>query len=129
NWVEFIQVLAALSRLGVIVVPIMPIYRHEDVSYVLSHAGVRAVFTPAHFSKFGYLDMYLGLRREHPNLTIVVARPDAVAQSVVDADDAVFTLPELEADTDDDPARRDLGDPPGPDDPFVIVYTSGTTSR
>jgi acyl-CoA synthetase (AMP-forming)/AMP-acid ligase II len=129
NWVEFIQVLAALSRLGVVMVPIMPIYRHEDVSYVLTDADIRAVFTPAHFSKFGYLDMYLGLRREHPDLTIVVARPDNDAQAVIDADDAVFTLQDLEADTDDDSARRELDDPPGPDDPFVIVYTSGTTSR
>ncbi len=129
NWVEFIQVLAALSRLGVIMVPIMPIYRHEDVGYVLSNAGIRTVFTPAHFSKFGYLDMYLDLRREHPDLTIVVARPDSVAQAVVDADVAVFALQDLEADTDDDGARRELNDPPSPDDPFVIVYTSGTTSR
>ena len=129
NWVEFIQVLAALSRLGVIMVPIMPIYRHEDVSYVLSNAGVRAVFTPAHFSKFGYLDMYLDLRREHPDLMIVVARPDSVAQAVVDADADVFALQALEADTDDDSARQELNDPPGSDDPFVIVYTSGTTSR
>jgi cyclohexanecarboxylate-CoA ligase len=129
NWVEFIQVLTALSRLGVIVVPIMPIYRHEDVGYVLSNAGVRTVFTSAHFSKFGYLDMYLGLRREHPDLTVVVARPDSVAQVVVDADDAVFALQDLEADTDDDSAQRELNDPSSPDDPFVIVYTSGTTSR
>jgi acyl-coenzyme A synthetase/AMP-(fatty) acid ligase len=129
NWVEFIQVLAALSRLGVVMVPIMPIYRHEDASYVLSNADIRAVFIPAHFSKFGYLDMYLGLRREHPDLTIVVARPDSDAQGVVDANDAVFTLQELEADTADDSARGELDDPPGPDDPFVIVYTSGTTSR
>jgi acyl-CoA synthetase len=129
NWVEFIQVLAALSRLGVIMVPIMPIYRREDVSYVLSNAGVQAVFTPAHFGKFGYLDMYLDLRREHPDLTIVVARPDNIAQAVVDADADVLALQQLEADTDDDSARQELNDPPGPDDPFVIVYTSGTTSR
>ena len=127
NWVEFIQVLAALSRLGVVMVPIMPIYRREDVSYVLSNAGVRAVFTPAHFSKFGYLDMYLGLRQEHPGLTVVVTRPDSTAEDVADAD--VVTLDALEADTDDDSARQELDAPPGPDEPFVIVYTSGTTSR
>jgi acyl-coenzyme A synthetase/AMP-(fatty) acid ligase len=129
NWVEFIQVLAALSRLGVIMVPIMPIYRREDVSYVLSNAGVRTVFTPAHFSKFGYLDMYLGLRRDHPDVTIVVARPDSTAQDVADAEADVFTLRALEADTDDDRAEQELDAPPDPDEPFVIVYTSGTTSR
>jgi cyclohexanecarboxylate-CoA ligase len=129
NWVEFIQVLTALSRLGVIMVPIMPIYRRDDVNYVLSNAGVRTVFTPAHFGKFGYLDMYLGLRREHPELTIVVARPDNTAEDGANADADVFTLHQLEADTDDDTARQELDAPPGPDEPFVIVYTSGTTSR
>jgi acyl-CoA synthetase (AMP-forming)/AMP-acid ligase II len=125
NWVEFIQVLTACSRLGVIMVPIMPIYRREDVGYVLSNAGVTAVFTPAEFSKFDYLDMYLGLRQEHPGLTIVVTRPDAATQDVAD----VFTLDQLQAEVDADSASAELGDPPGPDDPFVIVYTSGTTSR
>jgi acyl-CoA synthetase (AMP-forming)/AMP-acid ligase II len=129
NWVEFIQVLAALSRLGVIMVPIMPIYRREDVSYVMSNAGVRTVFTPANFSKFDYLDMYLGLRQEHPDLTIVVARPDSAAEDVICSEGGVFSLQALEADTDDDSARAELDDPPGPDEPFVIVYTSGTTSR
>jgi acyl-CoA synthetase (AMP-forming)/AMP-acid ligase II len=129
NWVEFIQVLAALSRLGVVMVPIMPIYRREDVGYVLSNAGVRAVFTPVQFGKFGYLDMYLGLRQDHSDLTIIVARPDSAGKDVADADADVFTLDQLEADTDDDRARAELGVAPGPDQPFVIVYTSGTTSR
>ena len=84
NWVEFLQVLTALSRLGIIMVPIMPIYRRDDVSYVLSNAGVRTVFTPSNFGKFGYLDMYLDLRQEHPDLSIVVARPDSTAENVAD---------------------------------------------
>src|SRR6202051_3703851 len=124
NWVEFIEVLAALSRLGVIMVPIMPIYRREDVSYVLSNAGVRTVFTPSTFSKFGYLDMYLSLRLEHPNLTIVVARPDSAAEAIADADADVLTLQALEADNDDEAARKELAAPASPDEPFVIVYTS-----
>src|ERR1700692_1038271 len=102
NWVEFIEVLAALSRLGVIMVPIMPIYRREDVSYVMSNAGVRTVFTPANFSQLDYLDMYLGLRQEHPDLTIVVARPDSAAEDVICSEGGVFSLQALEADTDDD---------------------------
>jgi cyclohexanecarboxylate-CoA ligase len=129
NWVEFIQVLTALSRLGAIMVPIMPIYRRDDVNYVLSNAGVRAVFTPANFGKFDYLDMYLGLREEHPELTVVVTRPDNTAEELADTDANVFTLQQLEADADDDSARQELDASPNPDEPFVIVYTSGTTSR
>src|SRR5246500_1611291 len=102
NWVEFIQVLAALSRLGVIMVPIMPIYRREDVSYVLTNAGIRTVFTPANFGKFDYFDMYRTLRNEHPDLTIVVARPDSGAEEAIGADSNVFSLQGLEADTDDE---------------------------
>jgi cyclohexanecarboxylate-CoA ligase len=129
SWVEFVQVLAALSRLGVIAVPIMPIYRREEVGYVASNAEIRGAFTPPTFKKFNYLDMYLGLRQEHPDLTIVVTRPDSAADAIIDADDRVFSLQGLEADTDDAGAREELGAPPGPDEPFVIVYTSGTTSR
>jgi acyl-coenzyme A synthetase/AMP-(fatty) acid ligase len=129
SWVEFVQVLTALSRLGVIAVPIMPIYRREEVGYVASNAEIRGVFTPATFKKFNYLDMYLGLRQEHPDLEIVVTRPDTAADSIINDNDGLFSLQELEVDTDDDSARQELGDPPGADEPFVIVYTSGTTSR
>lgn len=129
SWVEFIQVLAATSRIGVIAVPIMPIYRRDEVGHVLSNAGIRAVVTPATFKKFDYLDMYLDLRRDLPGLTIIVTRPDPAAAAIAGADANVFTLNELEADTDDASARKELSNPPGPDDPFVIVYTSGTTSR
>ena len=129
SWVEFVQVLTALSRLGVIAIPIMPIYRREEVGYVASNAEIRGVFTPATFKKFNYLDMYLGLRQEHPDLEIVVTRPDTAADSIINDNDGLFSLQELEVDTDDDSARQELGDPPGADEPFVIVYTSGTTSR
>lgn len=129
NWVEFIQVVAALSRIGVIAVPIMPIYRRDEVGYVLPNAGVRAVFTPATFKKFDYLEMYRELRQDNPDLTIIVVRPDESARTVAEVDAGVIMLEQLEANADDTGVEAELGTPPGPDEPFVTVYTSGTTSR
>ena len=121
NWVEFIEVVIALSRLGIITVPIMPIYRRDEVGYVAGHADIRAVITPRVFKGFDYLDMYRDVRRERPDLEIVVARPGDE-----DLGDAV-ALDDVR--TEKVPAAADLPAPPNADDPFLIVYTSGTTSR
>lgn len=128
NWVEFIEVVTALSRLGIITVPIMPIYRRDEVGYVAGHADIRAIITPSTFKGFDYLDMYRDVRRERPDLDILVARPDAAAVALADTDGSgVTTLDSARADT--VPDNADLPAQPSPDDPFLIVYTSGTTSR
>jgi acyl-coenzyme A synthetase/AMP-(fatty) acid ligase len=128
NWVGFIEIAAALSRLGVITVPVMPIYRRDEVGYVLNNSGARAVITPATFKKFDYLGMYQSLRQDRPDLEIIVARPGSDTEfSSTETGSAVVSLDSLRSEQ--VPAESDLPAAPGPDDPFVIVYTSGTTSR
>jgi cyclohexanecarboxylate-CoA ligase len=121
NWVEFLEVTVALSRLGIIAVPIMPIYRSGEVSYVLGNADVRAVVCPSTFKGFDYLSMYQNLQQDRPELDIVVVRPEKPL------DDAVATLSSVRTDT--VPLPSSLPAQAGADDPFLIVYTSGTTSR
>ncbi len=128
NWVEFIEVVTALSRLGIITVPIMPIYRRDEAGYVVGHAEARAVIAPSMFKGFDYLGMYRDVRTEHPELEILVVRPDADALLAVDeSDSGVSTVDSARAET--VPAESDLPAQPSADDPFLIVYTSGTTSR
>mgnify|MGYP000911733715 FL=1 len=128
NWVEFIEVVAALSRLGIVTVPIMPIYRHDEVSYVIGHAEARAVIAPSRFKGHDYLGMYRDVRTDHPGLDVLIVRPDAASLQAADATGSgVDTLDSVRAEH--VPAEADLPPQPSADDPFLIVYTSGTTSR
>ena len=57
SWAEFMQISVALTRVGAIMVPIMPIYRSDDVGYVLRDAGVRTAITSGPFRGFDYPSM------------------------------------------------------------------------
>jgi acyl-coenzyme A synthetase/AMP-(fatty) acid ligase len=125
NWTEFPLVAAALSRIGAILVPIMPIYRDDEVGFVLRHSGAVAAITCVDFRGFGHLAMFEELQAEAPDLrALYVARPPAEFQS-----DQVQSLGSLFADGDVTSLEAELGPDSSPDDGFLIVYTSGTTSR
>ena len=123
NWTEFVLVATALSRIGAILVPIMPIYRSDEVAYILRHSGARAAVMAETFKDFSYLDMFKDLQRESPDLEqLIVARGSGK--------DGATPLETLLADS--PPTSEigaELGDRPSADDGFMIVYTSGTTSR
>lgn len=125
NWTEFAVIAVAIARLGAVMVPIMPIYRRDEVGYVLDDAGVSVAVTASVFKDFDYLGMYRALQAERPALhSVVVVRDDEAQTS-----DRVVTLAATTADVDPAAAEAEIGVPVGPDDPFVIVYTSGTTAR
>jgi cyclohexanecarboxylate-CoA ligase len=119
NWTEFCLIAVALAKVGAILVPIMPIYREEEVSYVLRHAGAKVAITCEEFKTFRYLDMFAALKPDGPELEALVS---VRATSTVDG---VLSLTELM----DTGEVGELGPGSSADDPFMIVYTSGTTSR
>jgi cyclohexanecarboxylate-CoA ligase len=122
SWAEFTQIALALTRIGAIMVPIMPIYRRDDVGYVLRNAGVRTAVTCGSFHAFDYRAMYQSLRADCPGLQdVVVVRGDAGPP------DGAVPLEDLFAG--DEATPGELGPAAGPDDPFVIVFSSGTTAR
>jgi cyclohexanecarboxylate-CoA ligase len=123
NWTDFIVVVAALARRGAIVVPIMPIYRHDEVRYVLEHSGARTAVTCAEFSGFSFSAMYADLRSGAPQLqNVYLARWDHPV-------DGALPLAPLVVDGDLGAIEDELGPGPSADDGHLIVYTSGTTAR
>ncbi|OUS91580.1 AMP-binding protein [Rhodococcus sp. NCIMB 12038] len=124
NWIEFAVISVALSRLGAVLVPIMPIYRRDDVEYILGNAGVRLAITPQNFKKFDYAEMYTSILGAVESLEDVV-----VVRGSGELPNRSVSFESLFADIGPDEAIAELGPGVGPDEPFVIVYSSGTTSR
>jgi acyl-CoA synthetase (AMP-forming)/AMP-acid ligase II len=125
NWAEFGLLTVALNRAGAIVVPIMPIYRAEEVGFVLNHSGAKAVVTCEEFKGFHYLEMYDELRESCPGVENLIA-----VRSGESLDPAVATpLEQLFAEGQAADLAAELGGDRGPDEGFLIIYTSGTTAR
>lgn len=125
NWAEFATIVVALSRLGAILVPTMPIFRHDEVGYVLRHSEASVVIGPQAFHRFDHLDMYRSLAADIDTLQhIVIARADYPSQL-----DGALDLATLFVDGDLEELDAALGETAGADDGALVVYTSGTTSR
>ncbi|WP_028652697.1 AMP-binding protein [Nocardioides halotolerans] len=125
NWTEFPLLAAAVSRLGVVLVPIMPIYRDDEVGYVIEHSGASAIVTCQEFRGFGHLAMMNELRPSLPDVReVFVARADDSLSA-----DQGTSLDDLFVDGATADLEAEAGPDSSPDDGFLIVYTSGTTSR
>lgn len=122
NWVEFASAYVALSRLGAVLVPIMPMYRFDETEYVINHSGAVLAVTTGVFRKFDHLQMFRDLRATCGDLRQVI-----VARGQADADELSFD--DLTAPASGRGGGDDLGDAPSADDVHLIVYTSGTESK
>lgn len=132
NWAAFVVIAAALSRIGgAVMVPIMPIYRKDEVSHVVSDASVKMAVAPVDFKGFDYVSMFDEIRQDSDTLTSIVAvrAPESVRGELADRDVLVLEDLVIGGGVSADQVDAELDVRVHPDDPFVIVYTSGTTSR
>lgn len=118
NWKEAAAINIAASALGLVVNPIVPIYRENECEHMLKDSQSRLVFIPATFRGFDYARMFAKLSTALPDLReIVVVR----GESEVGTSYADFVA-----------SGRDLGDRFPAVDPGankLLMYTSGTTGR
>ena len=121
NWNEFVVVYIAVARIGAVLVPTMPIYRHDEVLYVLQHSGAKVSVVAGEFRDFDYPGMLTDIRASAAELQHVISVRCEERSGVLRFEDLIAGtgVP--------DPSL--LGEPPSADAPHCIIYTSGTESR
>lgn len=122
NWREMVVINLACCALGLVINPIIPIYRDHEVSFILKDAGSRILFSPGTSHNFDYPGMARRLANQAPALEwVVTVRPEA--------DDAPdLSYQSLIADGLANPIGAALEDNyVDPNWVKLVMYTSGTT--
>lgn len=122
NWVEFAVAYAALTRIGAILVPMMPVYRYGEAKYVINHSEAVLAVICGTFHKFDHRQMFRDLRGVCPTLRHVVVTRAAAAGDELAFDDLTGPVEGIGGDDQLPPV-------PSPDEVHLVVYTSGTESR
>ena len=118
NWWETMAINLAACIRGLVVNPIVPIYREAEVRAILEDSRSKAFFIPRGFRNFDYLSMARRLRPRLPELReIVIVRGNA---------DGCLGYEDLM-----ESGAADLAEAPrtDPDAVKLVLYTSGTTGR
>ena len=68
NWIEWIVVHYAASRIGAISNPLIPIYRQREVGFMVGLAKSKVIVVPSEFRGFDYVAMVDELRAGWPAL-------------------------------------------------------------
>jgi acyl-CoA synthetase (AMP-forming)/AMP-acid ligase II len=118
NWPEFCPVVLGAARLGVRPTLIHPPYRAYELEYILGLTEARGLVVPGRYRETDYVELASRVRARLPHLRDVIAARPTGGESL--------SLPDLLA--------RHAGEPvrvpePVPTDVFVLMFTSGTTSR
>jgi len=119
----------ACARLGAVVVALNPRYKAHELGYILGQSDATALLLTDHLGPVDYFETVHEVLPELSAATpgeLASAKLPLLRHVIVDADDPYPGCHRL-ADVFD----LDAGappEPPGPDDVFTILYTSGTTS-
>lgn len=120
NWREAVVIDLATTMLGLVVAPIVPIYRDAEVAFMLADAGVKAAFYPTQYRGFDYGAMMERIAPQLPKLALRVAvRGDDAPAGGIEGYDALVG----------EGGRLDDAPKVDPNSVKMILYTSGTTGR
>jgi cyclohexanecarboxylate-CoA ligase len=122
NWWELLPLGLACMRVGAQFCPLMTIYRRYELAHILRLTGARVCITVTEWGGVRLAEIVAGLAGELPDLEHVLVADGSPPPGTADfaghfADVAPARAAELDG--------RELG----PDEPFLILFTSGTTGE
>jgi cyclohexanecarboxylate-CoA ligase len=124
NWIEWVVLHYAATRIGAISNPLIPIYREREVGFMVSLARSKVVVVPSQFRGFDYPGMVEKLRPDWPALEHVLVVDGSPGQGTRSWAEFMATPSEERR----DPAElADLR--PDANDVTLLIFTSGTTGE
>jgi cyclohexanecarboxylate-CoA ligase len=118
NWTEFLIVHFAVTRIGAVNNPLIPIYRDREVGFMVGLARSKVIIVPREFRGYDYPAMVDRLRGDWPDLQHVLVVDGPSWQEFID------TPWEQRRDPAELAALR-----PDPNDVTLLIFTSGTTGE
>jgi cyclohexanecarboxylate-CoA ligase len=106
TWLESMVLVGAISRLGAVQNPVLPIYRQREVGFCVRQAGSKLLVVPSGFGTFDFVAMADEIAGEGDGVEVMTS-----ARSLPAGDPAVLAPP-----------------PASGDDVRWLFYTSGTTA-
>jgi non-ribosomal peptide synthetase component E (peptide arylation enzyme) len=83
NCVELFTVRLACEKAGIIVVTLLPNFRHAEVAAILRHTEAVGIVIPREFRRFDYLTLIRDLLPETPSLKYVFVTGDDVPEGAI----------------------------------------------
>ena len=124
NWIEFLVLHFAATRIGAVSNPLIPIYRDREVGFMVGFAESKVLVVPREFRKFDYPAMVDRLRPSWPALQHVFV----VDGQPGDANPSWESFMDTPWEERRDPAEL-TAVRPDPNDVTLLMFTSGTTGE
>ncbi len=124
NWIEWIVVHYAATRIGAISNPLIPIYRERDVGFMVGLARSKVIVVPAEFRGFDYPAMIDKVHTKAPALEYVLVIDGKPGQGTSSWQDFMATPWQERRDPAALPGLR-----PDPNAVTLLIFTSGTTGE
>jgi cyclohexanecarboxylate-CoA ligase len=124
NWIEFLVVHFAVSRIGAVNNPLIPIYRDREVGFMVALARSKVIVVPQEFRGFDYPGMVDRLRVDWPALEHVLVVDGPTTESQTSWQTFIETPWEERRDPAELAALR-----PDANDVTLLIFTSGTTGE